>query len=359
MKTRNTWNQATYLGTTAFWFILVLVWYLRIFIDRFAVPFTGERLSVRSSRWLFFFLMLILVTLGYLLTFRKHRNALSLTVNILFPLEVYLLCIYLVYRPAIVWVCLGIFGLLLPLYLYLIWSYHPKRRVDKTKLLLQKTQRSLHGAHVLAGVCLSVLVAMLVLSKLFGVSLMQSSTKAVAGSSQGVNTISVHMQELLKLQESEWTKLSMNEKADVMQTVCNIEADYLGLPRSLPVSLNFLGNATNGEFSEKDQKISLSIEMMTDAKPDKCLETTLHEVYHYYQWCLVQSYQQTSEEYRNLQLFSDVAKYEENFENPRDGNEDFDSYYAQAIEVNARKYASDGVADYYRRLDEHIHSVDE
>ena len=77
----------------------------------------------------------------------------------------------------------------------------------------------------------------------------------------------------------------------------------------------------------------------------------LHECVHAYQYCLIEAYQVLPEEYRELVALRDAAIFEYEFEHYIGGEVDFEGYYAQKVERDAREVSRSRTRYYCDKLD--------
>ena len=156
------------------------------------------------------------------------------------------------------------------------------------------------------------------------------------------------------LQNEKWIELDVEEKLDVMQTIANIEASYLGLPNELNVSVANLQENRLGSYSDGIRTIYIDLSHLESASAREVLNTCAHEAYHSYQHRLIDAYNSTDENVKNLMLYKKAVTYQAEFENYVDGTQDFDLYYGQSCEADARKYAKSAVEDYYNKIYDYL-----
>lgn len=170
--------------------------------------------------------------------------------------------------------------------------------------------------------------------------------------------ISSNIDTILLLQEEEWAKLSTQERLDVLQTVANIEATYLGLPHELNVTVKALDETTQGHYDDSTYTIAINADHLTEDPAHDLVETVAHEAYHAYERRLVDLYYATGSQERNLLLFGRIEEYRDNFDNYIDGDEDLIGYATQAVELDSVKYAIAAVIDYYDAIEEYLNPAE-
>ena len=163
-----------------------------------------------------------------------------------------------------------------------------------------------------------------------------------------------HMDTLLLLQEERWAGLAAQQKLDVLQTMTDIECWHLGLPESLPVRATVMPDALNAYYTDNDRAIALNIEHLLYSPAKKVLQSLLHEIYHSYQYRLVDAYKKMDEESRKLRVFQTANTYMEEFADYTSGEQYFFAYYNQQCESDARAYAEIAAEEYYNYIEEYL-----
>ena len=94
----------------------------------------------------------------------------------------------------------------------------------------------------------------------------------------------------------------------MLQTVANIEANRLGLPNELNVGGSNLSDGTLGSYDDRMHAIHINLELLETGSPDEALRSCCHEVYHSYQYRLVEAREAAGEELAGLRLFRSAAE---------------------------------------------------
>lgn len=326
------------------WAGLCMFWY------RSALFRPVLELSNRQSKWLLWALVAAGVLLGYLLGRRTRRNSWNVWMTVLFPYEVYTVLAYGKYVPAlsrgVLWAAL-VLTVLYGLWVLLSPIRCPGRR---RTILLRRLRAVLMGGRSIFTLCALALLAVGLNAALRGGVLLVPDEKASDGTQGEKDTISGHMEELCRLEDTAWAELTVEERLDVLQTVANIERTYLGVPHELPVGGSIMEEGLLGQYNPVTKQIALSLDHLAEDDAADVLDTVLHECYHAYQHSVVELYGQSPERYRQLQMFAAARDYVEELQEYQDG-EDFTAYYTQRFEADARRYAELGVADYYGRIE--------
>lgn len=288
--------------------------------------------SLLQSKLVLFLLTILSFGLIY---FEKEdrRNYLSIALNVLMPFGIYTTLAYMLLLPiplGIVWV------LLVGLDLVYIGFYFYKVKRRNYNSLLEKSQLVIGLA--------SLLSLVIILSfTLFGSSIIQSSTNIT-------NNTDVYMRKydeksLKNLHH--WSKLTRKEKLNTLQTICNNERDYLGIPFRIKVGAGSGLSHSYAQYNNKSKEITFEISQLNHASSTTLLEALLHSTYHAYEYALVDSYDTMSGDYNKLLDYRTIATYKEEFSTKVTNKA---KYYNQINESNARFYATDALQDYQNKL---------
>lgn len=171
-------------------------------------------------------------------------------------------------------------------------------------------------------------------------------------------TIAENMEVLQRIDPEIWAICTNEEKLEFVQTVANAEANYLGIPKPLPVKVYDLPDNRLGQFAHEKYEIQIDEDYLyfCDVNQDGYKETTVldivkticHEAYHAYQRELVMAYLSVDDNHQNLLLFLPASEYLENLKNYNYPRDDFHAYYNQRVERDARTYADDAIMDYIK-----------
>ena len=146
-----------------------------------------------------------------------------------------------------------------------------------------------------------------------------------------------------------WECAAFEDKLTAMQLVADEEAAYLGLPFAPSVIAEPKPLSTTGSYSSGAQSISISIDHLLNDSSFACTDTVLHECFHAYEDCLCKVYESADETYRSLHCLRPAAVYIAENRSYIDGDDDFEGYYQQALERDARIYAADRLQTQYGR----------
>lgn len=316
-------------------------------------------LSLTQSNWVFWAIWSLLLVFGFFLTPKHSRNGTSVFVSVNSPLGVYIVFSYFnLYRTAIS-VVLAATGVLLCLYVSLVLFANLKDLWEgKFRGKLGRFFAGfLYRSRMVVGMGLSVIFVVFYLNLYFGFPLMDP---VVVATDPKVNSqkISNNIETILLLQEEEWEKLDVQTRLDVLQTVANIEATYLGLPHELNVVVEALSETTQGHYDDSTHTIAINVDHISEDSAHELVETVAHEAHHAYEHRLVDLFNSTGSQERNLLLFNRIEQYRDNFDNYIDGDDDLWGYATQAVEIDSVRYSIIAVEDYYSAIDEHLNLPD-
>ncbi len=164
-----------------------------------------------------------------------------------------------------------------------------------------------------------------------------------------------NIEEFVNFASEKWDKLDIQQKLDLSQKFVNCEAKYLGLSHEIVVGMKILDEGIAAYYIESEHKIVIDIDHLKNSHSYEVLDTLIHECTHAYQHELVAAYKTLDAESRNLLLFNEVSVYAEEFENYIDNKDDFEGYYNQAVENDARKAGMLRAEEYIGRINEYLY----
>lgn len=339
----------SYLGELLFWTVVVAIMYKALAFK------TVPGFSLAQSNLLFWGLAGVTILFNILLIPPQKRNDFNIFLSVNTPLAVYFIVsfsnIYTTLIKISVFIICVIFVGFIGLAIYMN-AADIKNGKYKHRFFIFVKGIAAKGRVVLC-LGLSVLFLLFHFNQFLGGPLMDAKTVAT---DPKVNNqkISANIDTILLLQEDEWAVLSIQERLDVLQTVANIEATYLGLPHELNVVIDVTGEYTAGHYNDGVHEITINPDVLADSTAHEAVEILAHEAYHAYEHRLVDLYNNVSAQERNLLIFGRIEEYRDNFEHYIDGNEDIYGYLFQAVELDSDKYAIAAIEDYYSAIDDYL-----
>jgi len=155
---------------------------------------------------------------------------------------------------------------------------------------------------------------------------------------------------LLGLKPDNWKQLNLDERLNLMKTVTNIEVNHLGLSLGIPVKTKGLGKDTNAAYSNRQNIIYINEKRLQYASSKEMLTSITHETYHAYQARIVDTYNLANKEQKQLLHFRILKRYKDEMNNYTSGEADYEKYYSQTMEHDARAYGKERTAYYWKKL---------
>ena len=131
-----------------------------------------------------------------------------------------------------------------------------------------------------------------------------------------------------------------------MQTIADIETGRLGIP-NVSICIEDLRTGVRGHYVHSTRTVSINSDYIKN--PD-IAKTVLHEVYHAFQFSLVEAYEAVPPEYKSLKIFESARTYRFELSNYIEAHLNYDQYVEQQCEQDCRDYSQDRWADYIRIL---------
>ena len=209
-------------------------------------------------------------------------------------------------------------------------------------------RKGLKGATKLICIGLCCVMAIIAFNSVFSGFPLRSKVEATVNDQS--QTIANCMDTLVLLENSRCQKLSEKEKIDVMQVIANIEQRYLGVPHELIVIASELEPETRGDYTNVSHIIRINRKYLNEGDPFDLVGTVAHEAYHAYEHSLVELYEQAPKGMKSLSIFRDAVIYMKEFSDYRDASDNYDEYYDQMCERDARHYADYSKKDYRDRI---------
>ena len=168
-------------------------------------------------------------------------------------------------------------------------------------------------------------------------------------------TIDKNMDILVSLNENNWDNMGIDERQGVLQKIVDIERCDLGIPFEIDLIVKqFNSSRVIGKYSHRDKQIIVNKSMLMQLPSWRMIENACHESYHAYQRCLVDAYADAAENYKKLRIFDGIEIYKDEFSNYIDGEDNFEGYYGQRLEEDARSYGEEAMLKYKLRIKEYL-----
>lgn len=349
MKNSNKLEKAAYIETAVFYGVSFIPVYR---VGCFSVIYG---ISTFWSKVIFWGLVLLIIPLFTYISYFNRRNHLSILLNTVLPLEIYTIISTVRYIPKIIIIALSVILLLAAVYFSLVVFQKIKHKKHRKEIICKRITVASQGALTIISVLLVVVTLPLSIRNLLGYELLGADidfdTKPTVNDQW---SLSNNIETVALLHESTWHSLDVNEKLNVLATVKNVEMRYFGIPHEVHLCTGDLGENTLGGYNHRDHRITIDIKHLETSPPDEVLDTLLHECRHIYDRLCVELYTQTDNELKNMLLFYNFDKFQEEFNNYKDSNTDIWEYYYQEIEISARNYGKNTVPIYFQYINDYL-----
>lgn len=348
---RNTLSTRDYVIETLFWTIIAFVWYQNLFFTNI------EGKTVGGSNAILIVMVALAIAVNMVLTISWNRTTGSAITSVIIPYGVYAYITYIKYISKayriIAWVAVGI--CVLTMIYILAVKFHAK---SKRKRILRKAKMAYSTFRFIGAAASVSLIVCLFCNVYVGGALISPDAKPTSSYGEEY-TIAANMDTVLLLQEEEWNNLSLEERMDVLQCICNIEGRYLGLNREIHIYASKMDENLLGYYNDSASSIQISIDLVESGNPYETLDTVCHEMYHAGQARYVEIFESLDEDAQRSYFLYDASVYADEFHNYKnarmaDDASDYLEYYGQWCEQDAREYAYEAVVDYYSRIDEYL-----
>lgn len=348
MRDVNTMGKFFYVLENLVWsFLSYKIYSIYLFTNILSLDtFTSLQILVIS--------IAVSVIVGVMMTIKHRRNSLSTAINVSLPLAIYSMIAYFRYVSLLIVILLALSVLVSVLYIIMTRQYSKSKARKRNKKFSIK-RYSFLGVRTITTLVCSFLIVCLLGSSLSGLQLYRPTQNAVADTSIDYSDYLNQNKDSILLLDSGWEKLDNEQKMNVLQKICNIEKAKFGIKNPIYVKSKAYMNELLACYNPDDNTVSINAQLLDDNGMD-VLESCLHECRHAYQYELVDLYNQTNDQQKNLAIFTSARSFKEEFSDYK-GGECFDEYYQQECEVDARSYAQYEVQSYkniindYKRKD--------
>ena len=152
-----------------------------------------------------------------------------------------------------------------------------------------------------------------------------------------------------------WEELSVKEKTKLVQKIALMEQEYLGIANlsETRVIVDKLDEYECGNYINDNEIISIDIGHMINDPIDELLGTLFHEVFHKYEFAVVEAMEGlTDKDTEQLLYFNDVKRWADNMGDAYiDGRINYELYLQQPLEADANKYSEERVKVYMGMLE--------
>ena len=309
-------------------------------------------LSATASKVVYWSLLVVLTVSGFLVTYRKSRNNISIMANAVFPSSVYLLITYFEYFNIYYWILIILCFITVAVYSVIILSAKIKGNRDTNKVIKKRCVHLLHTNRVIISAFMLLVIFSIGTNSMFGNPMFKTNIKSVNSASDTEWMVENNIDTISKLDK--WHELSRAEKLDILGVIRNIELCHLGLTHEVELETSILGVATLGYYNEQTHQILLDTKHLDNDPPEAVLHTLLHEMYHALQYEQVKAFSYIPEKYKRVYGFSDYIEYTNEFGDYVTATDDYFVYDNQQVEKLADKYAEERTQIYLDLINKNI-----
>lgn len=165
------------------------------------------------------------------------------------------------------------------------------------------------------------------------------------------------------LSDKFWQYLSKSEKINLLQTIVNHEVAELKLKDSIAIEAAEIPAkgtdlVTNAHYNSLFDKIIIRSSLL-DMTGDRALQSAIHEVRHAYQNSIAKSYEKNNTGWMSAAVLEDAKKFAKSLNHKRNNVQDYDQYYNELIECDARDYAAGRIKKTYQLICEYGEKISE
>lgn len=353
LKTSNIFSKQSFIFYHIIWTLISFLLYKNtIFrcIDNY---------SLSHSKLIFWCIIISICLFGIILDIENSRNRFNIFLNTVSGFGLYTILAYIQIKKTLIIITLSVVAVLaIGLGIYIICR-KIKNKMNSKRIIKKRLVRSLSLTRHLLYFGFAVIICCSCVSPFFNSTIINTTAKPAVQDNLSEQSLSNNIETLKYLQDDLWKDLSAKEKLNVLQTVANVEQRYLGLPNELNVCTANLSEGVLAEYRDSTHQITINLDNLLNSSSWKLLNSVCHEAYHCYEHRLVDVYSSAKAENQSLKIFYHTNSYIEEFSNYISGSpEDFNYYYNQISEKDARDYADEAVMDYRKRIMEYINNKD-
>lgn len=344
---QNSMTKKDYIMEHLIWGLLVFVWF-KMFLFR-CIPHCTYTESLIG----FVLISLFVIAIGILTSFNRNRNYKNLAGNIVLSWGVFVCISYSdIYKKRITYtlIVMVIVSLLLSAAV-LLRRIRKKNRYRKIVIQRMGQVATLWKKNATIA-SLFIVIPLAFSSMLYGTVL--NSKFEVAKVYGEEHSLKANIKIISDIEPARWKALNLQEKLLVAQKIVNVEARYYGLTHEILVGVADLSAGTLACYKDSTHQIIIALDYIENSYSYYVLRSLLHEVHHAYQYNQVELYKNVDKQYQNLSIFYEASIYMSEFKEYKDGAEDFDAYYTQLSEINAREAGEIEPLEYIEAINEYL-----
>lgn len=325
MRDKNTMSKVQFLFESLFWTCLTTWFYHRVF------PVSLPHTKASVSLIVLCGVAMVMGGIGVAITWERRRNYMSLFVNVILPLEVYAILAFWKQLSLTTILLMAVSLTLSGFYGAFIMKNRENRRHMPAKVRLRY---AILGSRTIIVFCMALIFISAAIVMFVGVPANDKET------SESTWTIEKQRDAVFNLRKPTWDTLNGDQRFNTLEIVLKIEAANLGLPFQPKLEAAALDQTTIGKYDVSRKTILLNEDYVARCSSEQAVIGALHELFHVYQHELVNVLGEVPERDRNLAIFAGARTYTEELAHYHDGegDDDFESYFEQRIEEDARAF---------------------
>lgn len=309
-----------------------------------------------------FILLIVMVFMGALLDLillgRYACNWRNIVITIPLIPGGYTVYTYLYYRSDWCKEMLCVTGMLWGSYVIVLFVRRIEEKAKRRRIILSRMRRAYWGAKCVGALVCTIFIIIAFIDTYFPDTYIPHRRLGCVfwveeTAYNDEDSLAANMEQVLKMQPEEYSKLTVDEKVELLQVMADIQGRYLGLDRRVTVKTSSLENDKLGYYRDTAAVIQIDTEHLSD-DPQSVLETLYHEMFHAAQHQYAHIYDQVSEENKKSYFLMDAEIYAEEIENYVNGENDILEYYSQKLEQDARAHGIIDAQQVYDRIDEYL-----
>lgn len=337
----NTLSKKKYILETITWLIISVLWGKTLFFKCISDCTYVQTILIFCG------ISLCIIGGGIFLTWKQGRNYANALRSVIISWGIFGVLAYVEYYKMQIQIVL-LSALIISLILTLmILGRKIKNKEKKKKIMKRRFQNIFIVWWRSMAIASLVILIPLGLSRFFQDSFMNARVDATKEYS--------NVEDYSKIYPEIWDDLEFQERLDVCQVIVNDQVNKLGLSHKIEIGVsNILEDGILSYYTEANHRIIIDCIYLRYANSTDITATLCHEVRHAYQIELVFILDSLDEEQQNLYIFRDIAAYKGELANYNDGSEDYEAYYTQELETDAREYGEGEAMLYLMRVSEYL-----
>lgn len=286
----------------------------------------------------------------------------TIVCNIALEYGVYAAVSYYWFGKNTINIILCITIILIILYAILLFGRNikAKNKRKRKRIFFGRFRKAVVAFHFMLGIALSLVLLYLIASvfsgKVEAAEIRKENQRLIEARNQEIKKrkLPTEREAVLSLQKKTWNGLSKQERLAVVQRIAVIEQKRLGLQMPIIVQTEKLKEEHLGYYVHSDYQMVINEDLLMSDDTGYIINTICHEMQHSFQHWLTEV-SQNSDADQKLQIFDEAMEYEENFAHYISGDsEDFEAYYSQKCEKDARSYGEKAVDRYSELLEKYL-----